>query len=353
MPFETRRPLTGLTVEVTDLAAYGWTPHWAALLAAVAGASEAGRVVRHDGAGLIVARSDGLAAVPLTRRLEPEPVVGDWVALTGDEPIAVLPRQSLLRRRAAMGEREQALAANVDVVFLVCGLDRPVKSGRVQRSATLARDAGAVPVVVLTKAALAPDAERTADEVREATPGLDVLVTSVKEGIGLDALTAAAHDRTVTLLGESGAGKSSIVNALVGADAAAIGTVRAGDSKGRHTTTTRELHPLPLGGVLVDTPGIRAVGLWTDTDAVDAAFPDIDELAPACRFTDCRHDGEPGCAVEAAVGKGTLARDRLDSWKRLQREAEAAEIRAQPHELRRRGKRFSRMARDAQRRKGR
>ena len=338
---------------MTDLAAYGWTPRWAALLAEVADASDAGRVVRHDGAGLIVARSDGLAAVPLARRLDPEPVVGDWVALDGDEPVAVLPRQSLLRRRASMGEREHPLAANVDVVFLVCGLDRPVKSGRVQRGATLARDAGAVPVVVLTKAALVEDADRLADEVREATPGLDVLVTSVKEGIGVDALTAAARDRTVSLLGESGAGKSSIVNALVGTDAAAIGAVRAGDSKGRHTTTARELHLLPLGGVLVDTPGIRAVGLWTDTDAVDAAFPDIDELAARCKFGDCRHDGEPGCAVEAAVGDGSLARDRLDSWKQLQREAEAADLRAQPHELRRRNKRFSRMAKDAQRRKGR
>jgi ribosome biogenesis GTPase len=187
----------------------------------------------------------------------------------------------------------------------------------------------------------------------DATPGLDVVVTSVKEGRGLDELHAVVRDRTVVMLGESGAGKSSIVNALLGNEAVAIGEVRAGDAKGRHTTTSRQLHPLHGGGVLVDTPGIRAVGLWVDPDAVDAAFSEVDEVAELCRFADCRHEGEPGCQVEAAVEAGDLDPARVDAWKALRREAESAALRAVTHEQRRRDKRFARVVKDAQRRKGR
>jgi ribosome biogenesis GTPase len=310
-------------------------------------------VVRHDGAGLVLATDDGIVAVPFLRRLDPAPTVGDWIELDGEEPIAILPRASLLSRRAADGEVEQALAANVDVVLLVCGLDRPVKAGRIRRAATLAWDAGATPVVVLTKAALADHVDDVRMAVEDENPGLEVLVTSVREGIGLDALHALVHDRTVTMLGESGAGKTSLLNALSGEERAATGAVRAGDAKGRHTTTTRELHLLPGGGVLIDSPGIRSVGLWADPDAVDATFADIEEIAVDCRFRDCAHEPEPGCAVQDAVADGTLAPDRLDAWRSLRREAEAAAMRAQPQEQRRRGKQFSRLARDAQRRKGR
>jgi ribosome biogenesis GTPase len=325
------------------------------LLRDVADDAEAGRVVRHDGAGLLVATDSGIRRVMFTSRLDPEPTVGDWIALIGDAPVAVLPRTSLLRRRTAHGEDEQALAANVDVVLLVCGLDRPVRGGRLQRGSTLAWDAGAEPVVVLTKAArVAPDViEEAVGTVTDATPGLDVVVTSVKEGRGLDELHAVVRDRTVVMLGESGAGKSSIVNALLGSDAAAIGDVRAGDAKGRHTTTSRQLHPLDGGGVLVDTPGIRAVGLWVDPDAVDAAFTEVDEVAELCRFADCSHGGEPGCQLAAALEAGELDPARVDAWKALRREAESAALRAVPHEQRRRDKRFSRIVKDAQRRKGR
>jgi ribosome biogenesis GTPase len=226
-----------------------------------------------------------------------------------------------------------------------------VKSGRIDRAATLAWDAGATPVVVLTKAVLHPEPERVAAEVATASPGLEVLVTSAKEDVGLDPVRALVRDRTVTMLGESGAGKSSLLNALTGEELAATKAVRSGDAKGRHTTTTRELYVLPSGGVLIDSPGIRAVGLWVDPDAVDTAFPDVDELAPGCRFTDCGHDTEPGCAVRAAVEDGTLPRDRLDAWRSLRREAEAAARRAQPHEQRRYGKQFARITKDAQKRR--
>ena len=332
---------------------YGWGPRWQALLGEVPGAPRPGRVVRHDGGSLLVACAGCVERIVLSPRLHPAPAVGDWLAVDGDVAVAVLPRRSLLRRRAGGADEEQPLAANVDVVFLVCGLDRPFRAGRVQRGAALAWDAGAVPVVVLTKAAAAGDPQAAVDAAHAAGPGLDVVVTSVREGIGVEELAAAARDRTVTLLGESGAGKSSIVNALVGPGTAATGDVRSGDSKGRHTTTARELHLLPTGGALVDTPGIRAVGLWVDPEAVDATFPEVDELAAGCRFPDCRHDGEPGCAVGAAVDAGDLDAARLEAWRRMRREAEAAALRAAPHEQRRMERRFARVVKDAQRRKGR
>jgi ribosome biogenesis GTPase len=334
---------------------YGWSDRWAALLNELPDAPTPGRIVRHDGASLLVARPDGVVNAMLSHRLDPEPVVGDWIALRGDEPIAVLPRASLLRRRSAVGDSEQPLAANIDVVLLVCGVDRPIKAGRIQRAASLAWDAGAEPVIVLTKTArLDPAAalDEIVDDLLVANPGLDVVTTSVQEGIGLEPLAAIVVDRTVTLLGESGAGKSSIVNALMGSEAAAVGRVRQGDAKGRHTTTTRELFVLPTGGIIVDTPGIRSVGLWVDPDAVDQAFTDIDDLSVDCRFTDCRHDTEPDCAVLAAVADGALARQRLDAWLSLRREAEAAALRATPHELRKRNKQFGRVGKEAQIRKG-
>jgi ribosome biogenesis GTPase len=334
-----------------SLASYGWDEGWAARLAELPDDLVPGRVVRHDGSGLLVSSADGVVAVPLGPRLDPEPVVGDWVALDRDHPVAVLARRSLLRRRAAIGEGQQSLAANIDVVLLVCGVDRPVKAGRIQRSATLARDAGAEPVVVLTKAALTDDPEALIRTVTEAQPGIDVLVVSVKEGRGLDELRARVEGRTVTLLGESGAGKSSIVNALLGREAASTGRVRTGDAKGRHTTTTRELHVLPGGGVLVDTPGIRAVGLLDDVEAVTETFADVDEVADGCRFTDCRHEGEPGCQVAEALAEGRLTEARLAGWRGLRDEAEAAAFRASPQEQKRREKGSTRHSRDTSRRK--
>ena len=195
--------------------------------------------------------------------------MGDWLALDGDHVVAVLDRSSLLRRRAAGGDGTQLLAANVDLVLLVCGLDRPVRSGRIQRGEALAWDAGATPVLVLTKA----DARRRTSTgvlaaVDEDHPGLEVHVTSVTTGAGDRRPSASASPgATSVLLGESGAGKSSLVNALLGSEVAATGEVREGDAKGRHTTTNRQLHLLAGGGVLIDTPGIREVGLAGDEDS--------------------------------------------------------------------------------------
>ena len=312
-------------------------------------------MVRHDGAGLMVATGDG----PPVRAMfgapvDPPPVVGDWVVVDRvPNPVATLPRDALLRRRAAGGDGEQPLVANVDVVLIVCGLDRPVRLGRIQRTMTLANDAGAESLVVLTKADLADpgapgDAERT---VAEVDPDLEVVTLSARGGWGIDDLLDRVGHRTVALIGESGAGKSTLVNALVSSEVAAEGEVREGDRKGRHTTTSRELHLLAGGGILVDTPGIREVGVFADTEAVAETFPDVDELTERCRFNDCAHRSEPGCAVQAALAGGSLDPDRFDRWRALQAEAEAAALRSDPAAARRAGKRFGKMAREAQRAK--
>ena len=305
------------------LDALGWSDRWASLAAEAAAGTdwEVGRVLRHDGVALLVATADAVAQAPLSPALDPSPVVGDWVLRDPDTVRAVLPRASLLRRRSAHGESEQPIVANVDVVLIVCGADRPAKPGRVQRFASLARDAGAVPVLVLSKADLVDDPDAIIAQLLAGQADLDALVTSAKQNIGLDAVHDVVRDRTVAVVGESGAGKSRLVNALAGDEVAAIGEVRAGDRKGRHTTTTRQLHVLPGGGCLIDTPGVRAIGLWIDPEAVNETFADIEELATGCKFSDCAHAGEPGCAVAAAVESGDLDPARLEAWRRLEDEA--------------------------------
>ena len=334
---------------------YGWGDRWLALFTSATEdrpSARPGRVARHDGVALLVATEAGTASWPLQTQIEPGPVVGDWVVLDGGGVAAVLDRATLLRRQDPLGN-EQQLVANLDTLLVVCGLDRPVKPGRIQRSVALAWDAGASPVVVLTKADLHDDPEGVATEVRNGNPGVDVVLTSSVDGTGLDEVLTLARGRTIVLLGESGAGKSTLTNALIGDDVMATGAVREGDSKGRHTTTTRELHLLPGGGVLIDTPGIRGVGLWVDPDAVAAAFDDVESFAEGCRFRDCAHQGEPGCSVVAAVEDGLLPRERYEAWLALGKEAESAARRADEHERRAHERRFGKVVKEAVKRKGR
>lgn len=258
---------------------------------------------------------------------EAPPAVGDDVLLSrrpdGEPTLTAVRhrRTAVVRDGADRTSREQVLAANVDVVLVVEHLDPDPSPGRVERLLTLAWRSGATPVVVLTKADLVPDPEGMADEVRRSAVGADVHAVSVAAGTGLDPLRALlAPGRTLVAVGPSGAGKSTLVNALAGADVMRTGDRRA-DGRGRHTTVHRELVALAGGACLIDTPGLRGVGLVADAEALGAAFADVEELAAGCRFADCAHDAEPGCAVRAAVDDGDLPARRLDSWRRLAREA--------------------------------
>jgi ribosome small subunit-dependent GTPase A len=255
------------------------------------------------------------------------PTVGDWVAVRvrpgGDGLVlAVVPRRTaLVRRRPGPATEEQVLAANVHAALCCMSApEGPRNARRLERYLTLAWDGGITPVAVLTKADLCDDVDRAVAELGAAVAGVEVVVTSSVTGEGVDELRAHLRvGRTAVLLGPSGVGKSSTANRLLGDDHLEVGEVRSADGRGRHTTTRRELAEIPCGGLLIDTPGLREVGLW-DGESVTAAFADVAELASTCRFSDCHHDGEPGCAVAAAVDGGTLDAARLEAFTKLQRE---------------------------------
>jgi ribosome biogenesis GTPase len=234
----------------------------------------------------------------------------------------VLPRRSAFTRRAAGDVTgEQVVAANVDVVFVVMGLDADFNVRRLERYLLMARESGAAPVILLTKPDLADDVPARVLEVAALAGNLPVHVLQPRSGEGIDLVRAhLAPGRTAALLGSSGVGKSTIINRLLGADVRRTREVRPSDSRGRHTTMHRELVVLPDGGLIVDTPGMRELQLWDVTDSVRETFDDIEALAAHCHFTDCRHRDEPRCAVKAAVADGTVARERLDSYLKLQDE---------------------------------
>jgi len=256
------------------------------------------------------------------------PAVGDWVVLEvpegdGDARIrAVLPRTSRFSRRAAGDPtEEQVVAANIDVVFLVSGLDGDFNPRRIERYLVTAWESGATPVILLNKADLVDDAGEVAREVGALAQGVPVHAISAKAGAEMDAVRAyLTPGRTAALLGSSGVGKSSIANALLGEQRLRTHDVRASDSRGRHTTTGRQLVLVPGGGVLIDTPGMRELQLWETGEAVAGAFADVESIAENCRFRDCRHTAEPGCAVIAAVAAGMLPAVRLESFRKLQDE---------------------------------
>lgn len=320
----------------------GWGDRWAALLAEHGPAAEPARVLRHDGVAVQVLATDGERTVKLRRGVD-HITVGDWLVVDGEQVVALLDRASLLRRRAAGGDEPQLLAANIDLVLLVCGVDRRITAGRIQRGEALAWDAGAHPVLVLTKADLADDLDAIVAEVDEAHTGLERFVTSSTTGRGIPELRHRMAGATSVLLGESGAGKSHLVNAILESDAAAVGAVRAGDAKGRHTTTNRQLHLLPGGGVVIDSPGIREVGLAGDEESVDATFADLDELGEECYFSDCGHAGEPGCAIALAIEAGDITRERLDAYLGLRAEAASAARRADEHARRAYERKFTKV----------
>ena len=318
----------------------GYTERWRELFAALASPQHVpARLVRTDRGSSVAATGRGLLRAEPSAQLRraatsPDelPATGDWVVLdpapTHNKALIdqVLPRTSAFIRGSEEGPSSgQVIAANVDVVFVVHPLATAPNLRRLERELALAWESGASPVVVLTKADLSDDVEAALTAVKRVALGADVLVTSATTGLGIDALQTRLEGRlTGALIGLSGAGKSTLANALLGEERLATREVRASDGRGRHQTVARELVPLPGGGVLLDTPGLRSVGMTDARDGLAAAFADIEEVAGGCRFGDCTHTSEPGCAVLAAVRDGGLPEERLASWHKLQREAHVA-----------------------------
>ncbi len=307
------------------LVPYGWDDRVAALFSYEASPDAIpGRVTRVDRDRVTVVTASNEHR---TARGDPLPSVGDWVGLTEGGPDGDLVVTTVLTRRSVLGRRSvgkapdgQVMAANIDFVFIVVGVDRVVPN-RVERELVAAWDSGATPVVVLTKADLVDDPVEIATEVAARSNGVAVILTSTVTGLGIeDVVTIPQPNRTVVLLGASGVGKSTLANALLGEQLLDTGPVRYNDSRGRHTTTARSIVTLPRGGVLIDTPGIRSLGLLEFEEGLSLAFPDIDELAVQCKFRDCTHATEPGCAVRAAVAAGEIDPARMRSYEKLQRE---------------------------------
>jgi ribosome biogenesis GTPase len=330
------------------LARIGWRAEDAALPGDLGDGRRLARVVEQHRSGYRVDDGESVFAVaapasmvragvdPLAR-----PAVGDWVVLAPGKPPLVerlLPRRSALVRAAA-GERHvaQVIAANVDVVFVVCGLDDDFNPRRIERYLVLVDGSGALPVVVLTKADKAADPEARRREVERLAPGAVVLALNAKDPATAEALAPYVRGgSTAVLVGSSGAGKSTLTNTLLGIERQKTGAVRETDSRGRHTTVHRALIPLPAGGCLVDTPGMRELKLTGAEDLDAGQFADIAELAVGCRFRDCAHAAEPGCAVQAALAEGRLERGRWDNWVKLQGELAAARDSLAAQQLRKR-----------------
>jgi ribosome biogenesis GTPase len=306
---------------------YGWNSFFSEAFDALESSLEPARVVLVAGGRFELATSRGEMRASLAGRLRHQgivPGVGDWVVL---DPKAgriedILARRTKLSRKGA-GKRteEQIVAANVDVVFAVMGLDSDFNSRRLERFLATVWESGARPAVVLTKLDLCTEIEERRRQVEEVALGVDVVALSSLDGRGLDDLRRHLRPReTSVLVGSSGVGKSTLINRLLGSEVQSTAPVRVWDDRGRHTTSHRELFVLPGGALLIDNPGVREVGLWGGEESLERTFEDVASFAIECRFRDCTHDGEPGCAVLEAVRSGRLPEERLSSYRGLEKE---------------------------------
>ncbi len=324
-----------MTVDGTTLEAFGWTAELAAAHEPHAALGHGpARVTAEDRGAYDVIGADGEARAAVSGRFRHEangdpsafPAVGDWVAIetrsNGDTVIhALLPRRTALIRQAP-GKRieAQVVGANLDIVFVVASLNADLNLRRLERYVAAAWESGAEPVVLLSKADLGGEVDEILLGVESVAAGATVVVVSSFDGRGVDEVRARiGPGRTVAFVGSSGVGKSTLLNTLAGEGRALVREVRADDARGRHTTTRRQLHLLPEGGLILDTPGMRELALW-DADGLEQSFTDIDAIVEQCRFGNCSHNGEPGCAIAAALAAGTLTADRVESWRKLVRE---------------------------------
>ncbi|WP_329114316.1 ribosome small subunit-dependent GTPase A [Streptomyces sp. NBC_01353] len=322
-----------ISTSAHPLAPYGWDDDWADAFAPYAAQGLLpGRVLRVDRGQCDVATPVGIVRGDTEFVVPHDPLkvvcTGDWVAVdaAGDPQYVrtLLPRRTAFARSTSSKRSEgQILAANVDHAIITVSLAVELDLGRVERFLALAWESGAQPLVVLSKADLVPDPvglSYLVEDVESVAPGVQVVPVSAQTGEGLDVLAAVVSGGTSVLLGASGAGKSTLANTLLGQEVMTVQAARDVDGKGRHTTTTRNLLVLPGGGVLIDTPGLRGVGLWDAESGVGQVFSEIEQLAEDCRFHDCAHEAEPGCAVTAAVDDGSLSVRRLESYRKLLRE---------------------------------
>ena len=325
---------------IPELVALGWDGHVAELHAAAAPELEAGRILAEERGLFSVATAAGEAPASPSGRLRHDaefdptaawPAVGDWVALDPGGPGAHRLIQRVLARRTAVvrrapGDRRlpaQVLATNVDIAFVVSSMNAEFNPRRLERYLAVAWESGATPVVLLTKADLAADVGSFVTAAMAVASGVEIIAVLSLTGLGIEAVRAHLRiGRTVVFIGSSGVGKSSVVNALAGQPLLDTGGIREDDARGRHTTTRRQLVRL-ADGLLIDTPGLRELGVM-DVEGVATAFDDVESAAADCRFNDCSHRSEPGCAVRAAVASGELRHDRLDAYNKLQREAQRA-----------------------------
>lgn len=291
-----------------------------------------GRVYRVDRTEFGVLTEEGELSARLSGRLRSMgearelPAVGDWVLMknlgTGPNIFLVMDRGSLISRKMPGRETaEQLVAANVDIIFIVMGLDDDFNLRRMERYLVMASGSGCRPVVILNKSDLITESDPRIEEIRELSIGADIQMISAREGAGLEKISAyLTEGTTAVLVGSSGVGKSTIINALLGDSVQRTGEVRGADSKGRHITTHRELFLLPSGGMLIDNPGIREIQLWGEPGDIYDAFPDIHLLSKGCRFKDCSHLKEPGCAVRKALESGSLSSSRYENYCKMRKE---------------------------------